>query len=933
MEKNISSEGSGGSDLQNHAFSTLRADQLRSVLDNCRDVIYRMNILTGRYEYISPSAETIVGYSPAELKALNSETSLTMIHPDDISAMLAALARLEETGQAEVEYRQRAKSGDYRWIADHMTLTRDSAGRPLYRDGNIRDMTELKRAEEALQRERDLLQAVMNGAKNSHLVYLDRDFNFVRVNETYAQACGYRPEQMIGKNHFVLYPHAENEAIFTRVRDTGEPVSYHDKPFEFPDQPERGVTYWDWTLIPIKDLNGRVNGLVFSLVETTERKRTEESLRERERRERERVKELAAILDAVPIPVIIVHDTDSAHMTGNRAADELLQHPRGAEVSLSAPLESKPRHFRAMKDGRELALDELPAQRAARGEDVQAFEFELVFDDGTSRYLLGYGTPLLDEQGLPRGAVHVLVDITDLKQAEKRLFEATQRLQALMQSVPVGVSFSDDATCQRVSGNPTVIEQFEVRLEDNLSASAPDDRAPGRQVRFFRDGHQISDAELPLQRAVAENRVIPPMELEVELPDGKRWFVEASGAPVRDAEGNVIAGLAVTLDITERKRAEQYLLDSEHRLKLVLEASSMGTFEFDLLTKEGRWNDTEFELLGLKPGEAPPGPETFFLYVHPEDVGMLRAQWNDALMDGTLDAEFRIVRTDGEVRWLAGKGKFIYDEKIGTITSEARGQALHFHGVNFDITERKRAEEDINKLNEELKRNIEELADANREMEAFVYSVSHDLRAPLRTMANFTGFLFEDYSERLDGQAKEYLTHISKSAKKMSRLIEDLLDLSRLSRKEPSRTEVDLSSLAVSIVSGLRGTDPGRSVEILIKEGITASADQSLMEIVLANLIGNAWKFTSRTARAQIEFGTIGKDGKAIYYVRDNGAGFDPQFAAKMFQPFHRLHPGDEYEGTGIGLSIVEQIIRRHGGKVWAEGEVGKGATVYFTLR
>jgi light-regulated signal transduction histidine kinase (bacteriophytochrome) len=199
-------------------------------------------------------------------------------------------------------------------------------------------------------------------------------------------------------------------------------------------------------------------------------------------------------------------------------------------------------------------------------------------------------------------------------------------------------------------------------------------------------------------------------------------------------------------------------------------------------------------------------------------------------------------------------------------------------------------------------------------------------------MSNFACFLFEDYVERLDDQAKEYLTQISKSSKKMSRLIEDLLDLSSLSRKELSRAEVDLSSLAASIVSGLRKAEPGRSVEIFIKDGLTASADQSLTEIVLSNLIDNAWKFTSKTAKAQIEFGTIEKDRRVVYYVRDNGAGFDPQFALKMFQPFHRLHSGDEYEGTGIGLSIVERIIRRHRGKVWAEGEVGKGATVYFTL-
>ncbi len=250
----------------------------------------------------------------------------------------------------------------------------------------------------------------------------------------------------------------------------------------------------------------------------------------------------------------------------------------------------------------------------------------------------------------------------------------------------------------------------------------------------------------------------------------------------------------------------------------------------------------------------------------------------------------------------------------------------------LNITERKKAEERISRLNVDLTTKVAELEDVNKELESFIYSVSHDLRAPLRTMSAFVDFLREDYSERLDEQAKDYLTRISRSSAKMSKLIEDLLDLSRLSRKEVNWTEVDMSALAASIVSELRQADPGRSVATSIEDGLTASADPLLMQIVLSNLIGNAWKFTSKTEKAEIQFGTLEKDGKTVYYVRDKGAGFDPQHATKMFLPFHRLHPDTDFEGTGIGLSIVERIIRSHRGKVWAEGEIGKRATVYFTL-
>jgi PAS domain S-box-containing protein len=249
-----------------------------------------------------------------------------------------------------------------------------------------------------------------------------------------------------------------------------------------------------------------------------------------------------------------------------------------------------------------------------------------------------------------------------------------------------------------------------------------------------------------------------------------------------------------------------------------------------------------------------------------------------------------------------------------------------------DITKHKRTETEVVKLNEDLAMRNLELEEVNSDLESFIYSISHDLRAPIRHMSSFARFLLEDYAGKLDDQGKDYLKRINKGSDKMCKLVNDLLDLSRLSRQELSRTEVDMSALAASMVSGLREADSGRSVEISIEDGINASADQPLMEIVLSNLIGNAWKFTSKISKARIEFGTIEKGGKTVYYVRDNGAGFNFKYATKMFQPFHRLHSDEDFEGTGIGLAIVERVIRRHGGKVWAEGKVGKGASVCFTL-
>ncbi len=271
--------------------------------------------------------------------------------------------------------------------------------------------------------------------------------------------------------------------------------------------------------------------------------------------------------------------------------------------------------------------------------------------------------------------------------------------------------------------------------------------------------------------------------------------------------------------------------------------------------------------------------------------------------------------------------------------------------------ERKKTEEDILKLSEDMAARNVELEEANRELEAFIYSVSHDLRAPLRSMSGFARFLIEDYSDKVDNRGKDYLSRIQTGSEKMSRLIDDLLHLSKISRQEIVLIEVDMSRLASAVVSDLREAEPVRNVAVSIREGLVANADLRLMEIVLSNLLGNAWKFTSKTEDARIEFGSLegtvpdfsppsaertersgvvesglSQLGRTVYFVRDNGAGFDPHYVEKIFWPFQRLHSEKEFEGSGIGLAIVERIIHRHGGKVWADGAPGKGATVYFTL-
>jgi len=264
------------------------------------------------------------------------------------------------------------------------------------------------------------------------------------------------------------------------------------------------------------------------------------------------------------------------------------------------------------------------------------------------------------------------------------------------------------------------------------------------------------------------------------------------------------------------------------------------------------------------------------------------------------------------------------------------GKVIGIFAAARDVTERKRAEEKIQKLNRELEARVVErtaqLEDSNKELEAFAYSVSHDLRSPLRSIEGFSLALLEDYADKLDDQGKDYFARVRNATMRMGHLIDDLLKLSRVTRSEMKRAQVDLTTIARTIADNLAKQSPDRAVAFTIAENLTAEGDERLLAVALENIFSNAWKFSEKTPRTVIEFGVTQGDHAKVFFVRDNGVGFDMAYAAKLFNPFQRLHKIEEFPGTGIGLATIRRIINRHGGQVWIESEMNKGTTVYFTL-
>ncbi len=256
--------------------------------------------------------------------------------------------------------------------------------------------------------------------------------------------------------------------------------------------------------------------------------------------------------------------------------------------------------------------------------------------------------------------------------------------------------------------------------------------------------------------------------------------------------------------------------------------------------------------------------------------------------------------------------------------------------VYNDITELTQSQDALDKTNAQLEQRVNErtaqLQATNKELDAFAYSVSHDLRAPLRSLEGFSHALMDDYADKLDDTGRGYLKRIQAGSVRMAELIDALLKLSRISRSDLAMIPVKIGAMAAEIAKELQEADPGRDVEFRINAGLTAIADGAMIKSVMENLLGNAWKFTSKTGKALIEFSVTGDNGRQVFFVRDNGVGFNMEYVSRLFGAFQRLHRHDEFEGTGIGLATVQRIITLHGGRIWAEGAEGKGAAFYFTL-
>jgi PAS domain S-box-containing protein len=425
------------------------------------------------------------------------------------------------------------------------------------------------------------------------------------------------------------------------------------------------------------------------------------------------------------------------------------------------------------------------------------------------------------------------------------------------------------------------------------------------------------DWQAHYERAKDRRETIPPFEATIRCKNGEERTFDCYLTRFDDR------AVVVFVDLTERRRLEAGLRESEAQLRKAQEITHVGSWSLDLADNRLTWSDEAYRIFDVAPG-TPLTYELFLSRVYPEDRDAVHQAWLVALAGAPYDFEHRVV-AQGETRWVRELAELEFDRD---------GKALSAIGTIHDITERKQAELKIQNLNETLEQRVRErtaeLENSNRELESFSYSVSHDLRAPLRAIDGFSHVIAEDYGEAIGEAGRDHLQRIRRATQKMGTLIDNLLDLAQVSRQELRPHRVDLSQIVAELAQELGETHPSRQVAWSIQPGLGAEGDPVLLKVALNNLLRNAWKFTAQAAAPRIEFGRQEATGE--YFVRDNGAGIDMTYADKLFQPFQRLHHPKDFEGTGIGLAIVHRVIRRHGGHIRAESAPGQGAAFFFTL-
>jgi len=939
---------------------------LRTVIDNLPDAIYSKD-LEGRktlgnradLENIGANDETsVLGKTDYEIYPIEMASAY---HEEDLSII--------ETGQPIINKERHTIDalGRLHWFLTSKLPLRDNDGNVIGIIGIGRDITERKLMIQTISEREELLRTLINSLPDI-ICFKDGEGRWLEANDFYLRLLEIENVPYHGKkdSELAAYSAFYRDAFF-KSQETDE-RAWKSKGLlrseETITKSDGNMVILDVIKVPLFHDGGERKGLVMIGRDITERKKSNDALRESEARNR-------ALLNVFP-DLLFVYDKDGTYLDYNASDPHLLASP--------------PENFlgKNIRDIVPNLADEVidHIHRVLDEGSVESMEYTL-YIDSTQYFFEGRFFPLDENRVLS-----IVRDVTARKVVEEELhqrnieigllYEAGQQisrtldfqviydtLYQLLQEIMdcdglivssfnaithmISITYARyDGTILDVAGIPpfpldaerqglqsTVIRSGKSMLLHN----EPDYSLAS--LNMFDLGERMTDNERNMERPQMLSALVVPLFLEDQIygviqvlsynenayTENHLRILEVVASQVATASANALLFHQAQEEIMEREKTEVALGQERSLLRTLIEYLPVGVYTKDLEARKTLSNRTDLTFLGGQTEKDVLGKTD--LELMPPDVGEICYQEDMNIIhtgQPLINKEELLYNLRGQSMWL---------QTTKLPLRNAEGEIIGLVGIGHDITERKRNEQQILELNAQLEQRVQErtaqLAVANQELEAFSYSVSHDLRAPLRSIDGFSAALEDDYGHLLDQQARRYVQRIRSASQHMAELIDNLLKLSRITRVEIRREQVDISMMCRMIIEELRTAQPGRIVEFNAPDVLIVDADPSLIQIVLSNLINNAWKFTSNHANANIVLDSMQKEEKQVVYVKDDGAGFDMAYADKLFAPFQRLHSTNEFEGTGIGLATVQRIIHRLGGKIWVESEVEKGTTIYFT--